>query len=183
MNEEPFRDLYLQGQLINLKPHAELDWPALGGILNHQPTMSALFPFFKRQQWIREEIEERYKRFQADTDSGKSLSVTARNNVNQQIVGGASLKNIDRQNQEAEFGLIFHQNVWGKGYTQEAFLLLHEYAFTHLDLQRMYYATDEKNFRMQQFFNKYGIRFDGVTSESLLKYELLRNDWPTQKIF
>ncbi len=58
-------------------------------------------------------------------------------------IGSVGLMNINQRVQSAELGIVIgEKSEWGKGYGQEAILLLLEYAFNTLNLNRVYLRVD-----------------------------------------
>jgi RimJ/RimL family protein N-acetyltransferase len=54
-----------------------------------------------------------------------------------EVVGQAGLHHIDYFNQRCELGIALGKDYWGHGLGQEATRLLLEYAFTHLNMNRV----------------------------------------------
>lgn len=166
--------LQLTGRAVCLRTHLKEDYPYLKSVLNDQETMSALHQYFGVIDWTDEMIQKRYEKFLEDQKHGKALSFTVIFKKNNNIVGSCGFKNIDQVEEKAEFGLILHRSVWGKGACADCHLLCLDYAFEKLKLQKIYFTTDNHNYRMQGFFKKVGISQVDKTSEGYLYYELLK---------
>lgn len=97
--------------------------------------------------------------------------------TDKRIVGSCGFKNIDKDLQQGEFGIILHRMVWGKGHAIESHLLCLKYGFEIMKLRRIYFNTDVCNKRMQRFFEKIGIRYVGEAGEGYPRYEILQSEW------
>lgn len=168
----------LTGSLVCLRTPQEKDYPALQEVLNDEVSMEALFAFFKVKNWTLPMVKERYENFQRQQDLGLGLSYVVIHIFDQKIVGNCGLKNIDLKRGQAEFGIILHQSVWGKGISQECHLLCLNFAFNELKLEKVYFTTDEHNVRMKGFFQKMGIPRVPNPHEDSPYFELAKKDWP-----
>jgi RimJ/RimL family protein N-acetyltransferase len=57
--------------------------------------------------------------------------------VDGEIVGQCQLHGVDHFNRRCDLGIELGREYWGKGYGQDAVRTLVEYAFTHLDMNRI----------------------------------------------
>ncbi|MFC8615753.1 GNAT family N-acetyltransferase [Micromonospora purpureochromogenes] len=90
---------------------------------------------------------------------------------------------------EAELGYRLRRGAWGRGLATEGSRALIRYAFTELDVRRVWAETMAVNTRSRQVMAKSGLRyvrtfhlhFDDPapgTEHGEVEYELLRSEWP-----
>lgn len=85
-------------------------------------------------------------------------------------IGNLSLQRIDWLCRQAEFAiLVGEKEYWGKGYSTEAAILICNYGFTTLNLNRIYCGTSELNVGMQKLAAKLKMKKEGVRREALFK--------------
>lgn len=108
-------------------------------------------------------------------------------NENDQHVGNISLQQISVKNQSAEFAILIGEpSVYRRGIGYESGLLLFDYAFTTLKLNRIHCGTHAENFGMQHLALKLGMSEEGTRREAIFKngqfadiveYGILYNDY------
>jgi len=85
-------------------------------------------------------------------------------------VGMSSLYNIDNRNRNAEFGrFVIDKEFRGKGYGKEALILTLDYAFKHLNLNRVYLDTFEYNEKVINLYKKIGFKQEGLKLQHIYK--------------
>ncbi|WP_433750476.1 GNAT family N-acetyltransferase [Falsibacillus pallidus] len=78
-------------------------------------------------------------------------------------IGWIDLKNIDRLNKHAELGIaIGDKNYWGKGYGLSAMNEMLNWAFTHLDLNKIWLRVEIDNDKAIRSYKKMGYADEGV---------------------
>ena len=103
-------------------------------------------------------------------------------------IGTIGLSDIDWRNRVAEFGwfLIGELKYRSLGYGKEAIFLLLDYAFNHLNLNRIWLQTMTLNESASVIYRKMGFQGEGVLKEQKFKsgkyidvyiYGLLRGDF------
>lgn len=170
--------LNLKGSKVLLKTHSLKDYKDLRKILNDEKTMRALQPYFKTTYWSLKMAKQRYDHFRSEQKLGKGFNLTVISKKNGKIVGSCGFKNINWKKKKAEFGLILHHSIWGKGVATECFLLCLGYAYTEMGLRKICFTTDIWNERMKGFLKKIGIPQNKKTREGYLCFETLKKDWP-----
>ncbi len=73
-------------------------------------------------------------------------------------LGTVSLKNIDHDQQQAEFAISSRKCTHGTGINLEAVMLLFQIAFYQLNLNRIYLNVLSKNGRAERFYEKAGFK-------------------------
>jgi len=129
-----------------------------------------------------EEEYEWYFRRREDPDSVLWAIETA----DGELLGTTELR-LSLENRRGEVGIgIFDRENWGKGYGTAAMLLVLEYAFEDLELNRVELTTDQDNARAIRSYEKCGFVREGVLrayrvidgrpSDSVMM-AVLRDDW------
>lgn len=96
--------------------------------------------------------------------------------------GTVSLKNINRDNQSAEFGIVVRKSAMGKGYSKEAMVEILHIGFEKLQLNNIYWCVSPMNGRALRFYDKNNFKKidaaeinnenkkGGYTNEEIQKY-------------
>lgn len=83
--------------------------------------------------------------------------------------GTIGLLNIDRKNKKAEYYIAMGEvSFKGKGISTQASKLLIEYAFSTLDLNRIYLFTESENVIAQKLFEKIGFVKEGLLHDDII---------------
>ncbi len=118
--------------------------------------------------------------------SGCQLAVTLKRN--KQLIGAIGL-DINRDNNSAELGYWIGVPYWGKGYATEAARTVLDFAFIHLNLNRVWAHHFDRNDASGRVLQKAGMRMEGYFPQHILKwgryidivqYGILREDWEMQ---
>lgn len=104
-----------------------------------------------------------------------------------EIVAFAGIVQINKEVEKAETYLFVNPDKLHSGIGSIAKKLLIEYAFTKLELNKLYVITNEDNIASQRIQEKFGYHLEGVLREEYrtksgrlmnrLYYGLLRKDW------
>jgi len=104
-----------------------------------------------------------------------------------ELIGILSLKNINLINRDAELAIyIGADNAKGKGFSKEATLLILNFAFNNLGLNRIYLKVLETNHIANKLYKKCGFIEEGKFRESVFKkgkfcneiiMSILKNDY------
>lgn len=91
-------------------------------------------------------------------------------------VGLIGLLNIDDINKKAEFYIcIGEESARGRGIAKKASMLLLDYAFNELCLNRVYLYTEQENVSAQKLFEKLGFKKEGLIEHDLFYNERFVN--------
>ncbi len=104
-----------------------------------------------------------------------AFTVFYKHNHDKEIIGLATLNNIDHKNQRASWGLKLKTNLQGKGLGFEASLILLHYGFYHLNLIKIYGDFLEENINNEKMTNKIGCRKEGLLVKHLYQRGEFRN--------
>jgi RimJ/RimL family protein N-acetyltransferase len=93
------------------------------------------------------------------------------------IVGRAGLRYPDGV-PGIEAGWVFSRESWGKGYATEAASATLDYAFDHLQLERVNAVVHRDNVGSQQVARKLGMEIDAsLSTDEKFFYAILRQNW------
>lgn len=86
-------------------------------------------------------------------------------------VGTIGLLSIDRKNSKAEYYIAMGETSYkGKGIAKEASLLILQYGFETLLLNRIYLYTEVENVAAQKLFEKVGFVREGLIRQDILSH-------------
>ena len=106
-----------------------------------------------------------------------------------EYLGTISLKDIDLENRNAEYAICLRKCAMGKGIAYEATQYVLEYAFTELDLHRIYLNVLSDNEKAIHLYERCGFQFEGEWKEhlylkgryrSLKWYGIQKEEWMKQ---
>lgn len=105
------------------------------------------------------------------------------------FIGVTGLHQIDFKNRHATFGItIGETSEWGKGYGTEATVLMVQYAFETLNLNRVRLLVFENNLHGRRAYERVGFKQEGVLRQEhfhdgrywdTITMALLRDEWGT----
>ncbi|MGI6280331.1 MAG: GNAT family N-acetyltransferase, partial [Acutalibacteraceae bacterium] len=105
-------------------------------------------------------------------------------------VGSVYLRDIDKENKKAEFGIFIGEDcARGKGYGTAATALIVKYGFEELDLNRIYLRVFADNLGAIKCYKKCGFKQEGVFREDVIidgkPYDmvfmgLLKSEWQSE---
>ncbi len=83
-------------------------------------------------------------------------------NEKDEYLGTISLKNISKEDKNAEYAVVCRKCAQGTGISQQATREILAYAFDELGLERVYLNVLEENIRACKFYEKVGFKKEGV---------------------
>ena len=111
---------------------------------------------------------ENYQAWSQNTEPRLDLMLQLK--AEQQLIGVASLSQIDHQHQKAEYQIIIGEpEYWGNGYAYEASTAVFEYAFAELNLNRIYLKLLLGQQRAVALFEKLGFQEEGILRQEVFK--------------
>jgi len=119
--------------------------------------LASVYPFGRahEQQWF----EEMLKREPAEQPFAIEAPGPRRRFVH---VGGVSFHGVDWRNRWAEVGIfIGRKDYWGRGFGTDALRALVRWAFSELNLNRVWLRVYEDNARAIRSYEKVGFRLEG----------------------
>ena len=102
------------------------------------------------------------------------------------LIGTGGVRLEDAANQQASFGCAIGRPFWGRGYATEACRTLFDFAFTQLNIHRIYADTKAKNTRARALAEHLGMQLDGILRQTQFFrgewwdtaiYSILKNEW------
>jgi len=106
------------------------------------------------------------------------------------LIGGISLRDIDRAHYQAELGVWIGKPWWGNGYATEAASALLELAFGLLGLNRVHAHHMARNPASGHVLERAGFQREGLLRQRVLKWgrfedvvllAILRSDWAARQ--
>jgi len=106
------------------------------------------------------------------------------------IVGSLGFVKLDKVNKNGEIGYWISQKMQGKGIITKACTRLIEYAFNHLDLNRIVIKTDTQNPKSTAIPTRLGFTYEGTLRQDIFRkghfhntalYSMLRTEWVKKK--
>ncbi len=127
------KECYIKGELINLRLINEEDFPL---IVKWRNDINVKKNFIYREDF---NIEGQKKWKETMIDTGKVIQfIICEKNRNNRPVGSVYLRDIDKENGSAEYGVfIGEDDAQGKGYGNESALLLTDFANSVLGLKQL----------------------------------------------
>lgn len=175
----------IKGKRVILRPVEERDLPLLARWRNDPENRRFFFsPFLinpgGQKKWYEELLADRNRMIlMIDTVEGKT-------------VGMIGLDKIDWRNQEAENGIfLLDPEERGKGYAEEAGMLMIEYAFNELNLHRLYAVIYDFNRGVIEMAKLFGFKQEGVLRQAAFTggrfhdkviLGLLREEWQADQV-
>lgn len=93
-------------------------------------------------------------------------------------IGGAQLKMIDWKNRSAEFGMFIGEKIhWGKGLGAQITRILVNYAFTTLNLHRLWLRVDPENLAAIKCYQKAGFVHEGIFRQEVFRNNTYHDSW------
>lgn len=102
-------------------------------------------------------------------------------NENDEYLGTVSLKNVNKDKQEAEYAIAMHPSAIGTGAAAVATQAIIDLAFEQLGLRRVYLNVYRVNARAVSFYERFGFAYTHSTTEAfrgedleLMWYEIVK---------
>ena len=89
--------------------------------------------------------------------------------VGKPVIGACGLFNISARNRSCDIGYWIGKGHWGKGYAKEAVLILLQFGFGSLQLNRIQAYTFASNSRSVSLLKSMGFSTEGVLRESVVQ--------------
>lgn len=109
-------------------------------------------------------------------ETGSVIQFMILNRADQRSVGSVYLKDVDYENQKAEYGIfIGEQNMTNQGIGSMAAKCMIEYAFHELKLHKLYLRVYEDNYRAISSYTKAGFKKVALLEDDVLVQGKFRN--------
>lgn len=148
------------GNNINIRGIKETDLDTIMEWRNRPEVMKC---FFNRNKLTAEGQRKWYANYLNDANDHMFM-IETKDNVS---IGTMALYHVDFSSKKAEYGraLIAAEGYQGKGYAREALLLILDYAFTTLHLNRIYLEVFSDNLSAIKLYEKCGFTNEGLLKE------------------
>jgi RimJ/RimL family protein N-acetyltransferase len=178
-------DLKLAGKTISLIP-VEEKWLDELFSFSADPLVWQHLPF---EIYTKEEMQNWFRCTLEEAAAGKILPFLLQLNETGEILGSTRIYEWDRYHKRAEIGYTWiNPKYFGTKINTEAKLLLLDYGFNTLRLNRIQFRIDERNIRSQKAIVKLGVcreailrnykfRRDGSVGNVFL-YSIIKEEWP-----
>jgi len=93
------------------------------------------------------------------------------------VIGGAGVRIIDRDNLTGEIGYTLHPDFWGFGFATEATRALLDAGFNELGLQRIVAHCDQRNKASARVMERLGMRREGAFRASKIIHGHWRDEY------
>jgi RimJ/RimL family protein N-acetyltransferase len=116
-----------------------------------------------KEIYSREELQQWYLQTREDEAAGKTIPFLIQDIQSLEIMGSTRILDLDMVNRKAEIGWTWiNPKYFGTKINTEVKLLLLNYAFTVLRLNRIQFRADERNLRSRKAILKLGATFEAV---------------------
>ncbi|MBS1615771.1 MAG: GNAT family N-acetyltransferase [Bacteroidetes bacterium] len=124
--------------------------------------------------------------------SGTQYPFTIFAKAGNRIIGSTRFFDLLPEHRKLEIGWTwYHPDCWGRGFNLECKLLLLDFAFEKLRLNRVQFKTRDTNLRSQAALEKIGACYEGrlrndrimpngIVRDTLV-YSIIREEWPEKK--
>lgn len=123
-----------------------------------------------------ETTETRVREWNAHYQLRDDMAIAILNRDQSRILGGTGLHRIDWHNRSFEIGYWIRQSEHGKGYVTEAVKLLTDFAFDHLEANRVFIRCATTNVRSNAVPKRLGFIHEGTTRQSIKDTEGVIHD-------
>lgn len=174
------------GARVILRPVRLDDAEAIVALANDPILREKLsfFSFFQNPPTIESEINYLERMIKSETD----LMMVMESKEIHQFIGTVGLHELDWWNDNCRFGIIiFNKIFWGNGYAKESADLILDFAFSRLEINKIYLTPRLDNTRLIQIYEKLGFKPEGVLRQeykvrsgqylNLLRMSILKNEW------
>jgi [ribosomal protein S5]-alanine N-acetyltransferase len=138
-------------------------------------------------------VDEAHQRIARDVEkmaAGDYIRLAVERREDSRVLGEVLLFNFAKESRRAELGYALARAAWGFGYASEALEPLVEYAFEHLDLNRIEAVINPVNTASARVLQRQGFQHEGTQRERYVErgetsdgglYGLLRREWQAQR--
>ena len=176
---------FLIGTKIYLRPLEREDAPLFVVWLNDREVTRTLL--VSRPINLQAEVEYLENAYKSEHDTVLGIAVKETD----KLVGSTGLQRMDFSNRHVRFGIfIGEKEEWGKGYGTEATLLMTQYAFETLNMNRVWLHVFADNERGIRAYERVGFTREGVLRQesyregrywNTITMAILREEWDARK--
>ena len=157
----------LRNDVVTLKPISLNDTELILGLRNDLEIADQFFsdaPLydFEHNNWMK-------------TRNSNDLDFIIIENQTQKKAGRIYITHIDYRHQKGAYGIVLHPNFRGKNIAYEASLLLLDYVFRILPINKIYLEVFESNLKAIKLYKKIGFIKEGLFLEEYFKNGTFQN--------
>ncbi|MBL7050880.1 GNAT family N-acetyltransferase [Candidatus Woesearchaeota archaeon] len=171
------KKIKLEGEIVVLRKLEYSDAEFIYKHINHKDivryTMNIPWPYTPEHavQFIKKS-KQGYKK-------GKELNLGITLKEDNQVIGIMSFNKIDLKNKNAEVGYWLGKKYWRKGIAKEALILILDYAFKELKLERISSRTFHSNKASYGLLLRMGFKQEGIARKDIFQ----NNKWYDHLMF
>ncbi len=176
------KELLLTGKFIQLEPLQE-EHRELLRLLSRDEKISVYSPALKLK------FDDWFDKALKIVPNSNQFSFIVRNIKNQKIVGSTRFYEILFDHKRLSIGFTWYTpEMWGTGINLDCKLLLLNYAFNELQINRVEFYIDSRNERSRFAVKKIGAVEEGILRQHIVLddgyirdtviYSILKNEWP-----
>lgn len=111
-------------------------------------------------------------------------------NIEDVIIAMGGLTSISAEHKNAEFYIMVNPTLHGMGIGKNVSIWIYNYAFSVLDLNKVFLYTNDNNLKAYTIYENAGFKLEGILRQHKVKngsfqnrrfYGLLRSEWVTLK--
>lgn len=147
------------GQKINLRPMRPEDAPSIR--LHAKDRDVAKYTLIPHPYRLAD--AERFLEYSEEQVMlGRGMHFGIEDKATNQIIGVVGLEGIDHNNRRTEIGYWLGRKYWNQGFVTEAVCLVLRYAFTELNMKRVYAHVFPGNVASERLLLRCGFTYEGV---------------------
>jgi diamine N-acetyltransferase len=148
------------GKRLRLRAIERSDIPTFVRWLNDPEVIKHLLLYLP----ISQVQEERWFEAQLEDQNRRILGIET---LDGKLIGNIALEDINWKDRNAELGIVIgEKEYWGTGYGTEAIITLLDFAFSQMNLHRVYLRVFEDNQRALHCYEKCGFKPEGRLREA-----------------
>jgi RimJ/RimL family protein N-acetyltransferase len=153
----------IEGKKVRIRAIEKTDIDEIMKWVNDREVMDNLimrYPVsrYQEEKWIEKALDD-------PNPGNKVFALETKDGV---YLGGIGLHRIDWENRNAEAGIVIgKKEYWNKGYGTDAMFTILDFAFSRMNLHRVYLKVYDFNLRGIKSYEKCGFRKEGVLRHDL----------------
>ncbi|MBT2639536.1 MULTISPECIES: GNAT family protein [unclassified Bacillus (in: firmicutes)] len=178
----------LEGNTVNLMPMESSQLDGLWGAGQDQ----SIWEFTSSKVRNKDEMEKVIEAAMAERKKGTQIPFTVLNKKIGKIVGSSRFLDISEPHRSLEIGWTWYSpEYWRTSVNTETKMLMLQYAFEEMGVNRVQFCTDSRNVRSQTAIARLGAQKEGVLRKhriiadgyvrDTVVFSILKEEWPKVK--
>jgi N-acetyltransferase len=178
----------LEGITVKLVPMESIQLDGLWGAGQDQ----SIWEFTSSKVRNKDEMKKVIETAMAEREKGTQLPFTVLDKKNGKIVGSSRFLDISETHRSLEIGWTWYNpENWRTSVNTETKLLMLQYAFESMGMNRVQFCTDSRNIRSQTAIARLGAQREGVLRKhriiadgyvrDTVVFSILKEEWPKVK--